>query len=65
MLVVVYEGNPSDPLDQTMRVVRASSFEEAADKCPHAIFMQELETSRNQDMPDIRKLKRGMPVWSF
>ena len=65
MLVVIYEGNPGDPLDQTMRLVRAASLEDARDKYPNAIMYQEFVMPSSQEPPNVGKLKRGMPVWSF
>lgn len=65
MLVVIYEGNPGDPLAQTMRLVRASSIEDAKERWPSAIMYQEFTMPKTQEPPDIGKLRRGMPVWSF
>jgi hypothetical protein len=65
MLVLVYEGSPDDPMTQYVRVVRASSLEEAERKHPHAFLVQKFEKPEIQQMPDINKLKRGQPVWSF
>jgi hypothetical protein len=65
MLVLVYEGSPDDPMTQFVRVVRASSLEEAEKNNPHAIMTQKFEQPTAQQMPDIKKLRRGQPVWSF
>jgi len=65
MLVVVYEGNPGDPLDQTMRLVRAASLEDARQNHPDSIMCQEFVMPKFQEPPNVSKLKRGMSVWSF
>jgi len=65
MLVVIYEGNPGDPMDQTMRVVRASSTAEARELYPRAFLVQEYQEPSLQDPPDLKRLERGMAVWSY
>jgi hypothetical protein len=65
MLVLVYEGSPDDPMTQFVRVVRASSLEEAEIINPHAIMVQKFEAPLTQQMPDVRELRSGRPVWRF
>lgn len=40
MLVLLYEGDPADPMSQFIRVVRASSLNVAREKYPHAAMVQ-------------------------
>lgn len=65
MLVVIYEGDPGDPLAQTMRLVRAESVEAAREAHPQAVMVQRYVKPVRQDEIDLRKLRRGMPVWRF
>jgi hypothetical protein len=67
MLVVVYTGDPSDPLSQRMELRRAKSLEDAKQRYPQAICVAAVEkrAPSHQAPPDYLKLRRGAPVWSY
>lgn len=65
MIVVVYEGNPADPLDQTMRVVRSRDLESARVENPGAFLVQEYKKPEFQEEPNIMTMRRPVPVWRF
>ena len=61
-MYLVYEGDPADPMAQTVRSVEASSIEEAYEKNPRAICIQFFE--EKEDSPSEKALKRGIKVWT-
>lgn len=63
--MVVYTGDPGDPLNQQMRLVRATSLEQARLEYPDAIMVALFENPKRQEPPNLARLKRGMSVWSF
>lgn len=67
MLFIVYTGDPGDPLQQDMKLVRGSSYDDVASKNPNSIAISVVERRRPIRQPEIslKKLKKGMPVWSF
>jgi hypothetical protein len=65
MICILYEGDASDPMAQTMRVVRARSTAAAWKKYPHAIAVQQYEAPRLQPAVDLRALKTPQPVWGY
>ena len=62
MLVVLYEGDPSDPLSQRVRLVRASSIEDARAQHPKAFMVARYERPVRQEPADLSRLKRGVSL---
>lgn len=67
MLFIVYTGDPGDPLQQYMKLARGSSFDDVMSKNPDSIAIAVVERRKPIRQPEIsiKKLKKGMPVWSF
>jgi hypothetical protein len=61
MLVLIYEGDMSDPSNQRVRLVEEKSLKAARAKYPHAA-VGKYERPRLQGGPDIEALKQGIPV---
>ncbi len=64
MLILVYEGDMSDPTNQTVRLVEEKSLKAAREKYPHAA-VGKFERPRLQGGPDIQALKQGIPVIQY
>ena len=63
MLVVLYHGDPGDPMQQQIRIARASSLEDARRSHPDAIMVEAYVRPQIQQEVDLRKLRRGMPAF--
>lgn len=64
MLVLVYEGDASDPTSQRVRLVEEKSLKAAREKYPHAAVGR-YERARLQGGPDLEALKQGIPVIQY
>lgn len=64
MLVLIYEGDMSDPMGQTVRLVEEKSLKAARKKYPHAAVGR-FERPRLQGGPDLEALKQGIPVIQY
>ena len=62
MDVLVYTGDPGDPMFQNIRLVSVETFEAAEAEFPSAVFLQVYDPC---DEMNVGALKRGTPVWSF
>lgn len=63
MRVLLYEGDPSDPLNQTMRVVRSKDLETARKEHPTAFSVQRYERPQFQHGIDVRDLQNPQSAW--
>lgn len=65
-IFLAYEGDPSDPMQQTVIAVEAEDEKMVLGMLPHAIAVQKYEEPSLGEPPDLVKLKRSaQPVWSF
>jgi hypothetical protein len=66
VIVLIYEGAPEDPFNQTVRAVDADSLEDARMRFPHAVMVQMYVEPSREDPPPIELMKtRAVPVWRF
>lgn len=63
MLCILYEGAADNPVEQTIRVVKAKNLEDAQRKHPSAIMVQAYQKPRFQPGLDLRALQTPQPVW--
>jgi hypothetical protein len=63
VLFIVYEGDPADPINQTMRSVEAVSEDGVWAMCPHAISVMLFDG--DPDQVNWGEMRRGTSAWRF
>lgn len=65
MLVAIYEGEAGDTTQQTVRIARFKTIDDAYEANPHAVSVQAYEKPSMQEPVNLLALRRPKSVWSM